>query len=219
MQRHCRKSPRSQPSGPRLPLLEGGQKLAAVSQPTPEAAPAKTEAVEAAVSQECSPAEREKRVKAIKKKLQQIDKLKERVGELDADAAQKVASEPELLRELAALGGVVDDKPTVAAPSGAAPSSKAPAPAKGEPAQPQEVAPKREDPHKQAREDALQPPPEDLGLLLDDETERRKKLRDMGKLHDKEHGNVQPRDSCSLSRFLFPRQCSVSSSLCVCLSV
>jgi len=49
------------------------------------------------------PAEREKRVKALRKKAQQIDALKEREGELDAEARSKIESERGVLQEIAAL--------------------------------------------------------------------------------------------------------------------
>jgi len=46
---------------------------------------------------------REKRLKALKKKLQQISKLKEKGEVTDPEAAAKLASEPKLLAEVAAL--------------------------------------------------------------------------------------------------------------------
>lgn len=47
--------------------------------------------------------EAQKRMKAINKKLQQIEKLKEKGGDLDADALQKVRGEAKLLKELDCL--------------------------------------------------------------------------------------------------------------------
>lgn len=49
------------------------------------------------------PAEREKRVKALKKKLDQITKLKESKATLDADGQAKVASERKIVQEIEAL--------------------------------------------------------------------------------------------------------------------
>eukprot|EP00411_Alexandrium_monilatum_P066286 CAMPEP_0175582038 /NCGR_PEP_ID=MMETSP0096-20121207/47932_1 /TAXON_ID=311494 /ORGANISM="Alexandrium monilatum, Strain CCMP3105" /LENGTH=627 /DNA_ID=CAMNT_0016885701 /DNA_START=9 /DNA_END=1893 /DNA_ORIENTATION=+ len=117
-----------------------------------------------------------------KKKLAQIAKLKERGGSLDAEAQEKVNSEHRLLRDLAALE-------RGETPAEEEPPQPAPSPAKGEAAAPEEPA--CEDPHAVARAEALEPPPGDLGLLLDDETEKRfkalqKKLRDIGKLHEKD---------------------------------
>eukprot|EP00932_Pfiesteria_piscicida_P002990 SRR837773.12906.p1 GENE.SRR837773.12906~~SRR837773.12906.p1 ORF type:complete len:587 (+),score=285.99 SRR837773.12906:125-1762(+) len=126
--------------------------------------------------------EQEKRIKNIKKKLQQIDKLREKGGPLDADAKEKIASEAELRKELSCL-----EKGEVYTPPAAPAKAKAPAGATAQ--QESDGAPSSgpHDPNAQARADALQPPPGDLGLLLDDETEKRfknlqKKLRDIGKL-------------------------------------
>jgi hypothetical protein len=47
--------------------------------------------------------ERKKRMKALNKKIQQIDALKKKGGDLDEDAAAKVASESELRHELQCL--------------------------------------------------------------------------------------------------------------------
>merc|ERR1711920_128113 len=49
------------------------------------------------------PAEVEKRVKNLKKKIQQIETLKEKGGVLDADAKAKIASHRKLVQEVAAL--------------------------------------------------------------------------------------------------------------------
>lgn len=51
------------------------------------------------------PAEREKRLKALKKKLAQITTLKEKDGSLDKEAQEKVDNERSILREVAALEG------------------------------------------------------------------------------------------------------------------
>lgn len=150
----------------------------------------------------------EKKLRALRKKLGQIEQLKEKGGVTDAEVRQKIAAEPTvradiaaLEAELASLGGVVDARQPVSAAAKTPALSKVPAPAAATPAasepsapeqaHPPEVATKREDVHRKARADALEPPPEDLGLLLDDETERRfralqKKLRDIGKLYDKD---------------------------------
>jgi len=61
-------------------------------------------------------AEKEKLIKGIKKKLQQIDALKAKGGPLDAEAKAKVESEHRLLTQLSAL-----EKGEVAAHIGAAP--------------------------------------------------------------------------------------------------
>lgn len=129
--------------------------------------------------------DKEKRIRSIRKKLQQIEKLKEKGGDLDADAKEKVATEPGLLHELALLEGKAPPE-RVAAPVAAkkAPVAAAPAASKVElPAEDLDV-------HAAARAKALEPCPGDMGLLLDDETEKRfkalqKKLRDIGKLHEK----------------------------------
>ncbi|CAK0896905.1 unnamed protein product, partial [Prorocentrum cordatum] len=63
-----------------------------------------------------SPLEADKRLKAIKKKLAQIAKLKERGGELDAEAKEKVASEAELLREVGCLERGVPFEPPARPP-------------------------------------------------------------------------------------------------------
>jgi len=135
-----------------------------------------------------SPAEQEKRLKALRKKLKQIEQLKEKGGELDADAREKVASEAALLAEVAALErGDFSQAPAQTRGLTSAPAPTVPS---GE----QTSAPATEagcDPHAAERAVALEPPPQDLGLMLDDEAEKRfkalqKKLRDIGKLHEKD---------------------------------
>ncbi|CAE8595361.1 unnamed protein product [Polarella glacialis] len=124
--------------------------------------------------------EKEKRIKAIKKKLAQIDKLKEKdSSSLDVDAKAKLASEAELQEDLASLEGRAEGRPKVVT------SKKPPAPAAAKEAK------ASKDPHAAERAKALESPSADLGLLLDDETEKRfkalqKKLRDIGKLHERD---------------------------------
>jgi len=55
------------------------------------------------------PAEREKRTKILKKKLQQIAKLKEKGGDLDGEAKQKIAGEDRVNQEIAALDAGKDE--------------------------------------------------------------------------------------------------------------
>lgn len=55
------------------------------------------------------PAEREKRTKILKKKLQQIAKLKEKGGVLDDEAKQKIAGEDRVNQEIAALDAGKDE--------------------------------------------------------------------------------------------------------------
>lgn len=55
------------------------------------------------------PAEREKRTKVLKKKLQQIAKLKEKGGVLDDEAKQKIAGEDRVNQEIAALDAGKDE--------------------------------------------------------------------------------------------------------------
>lgn len=129
-----------------------------------------------APKEQLSPAEAEKRIKALKKKLQQIERLKEKGDDLDADAREKVASEAAFLEELAQLEGGGGGS-SGGAGAGAAKASSAPVDSR--------------DPHAAARAKALEPPSGDLGLLLDDETEKKfkalqKKLRDIGKLHEQD---------------------------------
>lgn len=134
-----------------------------------------------------SPLEAEKRLKAIKKKLAQIAKLKERGGELDAEAMEKVASEAELLRETDCLERGVPFVPP-ARPAAVAPAAVPAEPPEGDEAQEEGDG---RDPHAAARAEELQPAPADLGLLIDDGTEKRfkalqKKLRDIGKLWERD---------------------------------
>jgi len=162
----------------------------------PEPAPAAAKAAPAAAAPQepaapaeppAEPVDKEKRVKQIRKKLAQIEKLKEKGGsELDSEALSKVNAEAELMAELAALEGGRDYKPgsaPAAAKAASAPAAKASAPA----ASPAD----EKDPHAAARAEALEPAGGDLGLLIDDETEKRfkalqKKLRDIGKLRQQE---------------------------------
>jgi len=70
--------------------------------PAPAAAPEPTEGSKSIVLPS-DPAEREKRLKALKKKLAQISTLKEKDGSLDKEAQEKVDNERSILREVAAL--------------------------------------------------------------------------------------------------------------------
>lgn len=176
--------PAAQPSGgcPSQPAEK--PKAAAKPKSKPAAAPPVAEEP-TAEAESLSPMEVEKRLKAIKKKLGQIAKLKEKGGDLDADARDKVASQAELLREADCLERGVPFVPAVPPKAEAAPAAED-APAEGE-----AEAAEAKDPHAAARAEALQPPPADLGLLIDDETEKRfkslqKKLRDIGKLWERD---------------------------------
>jgi len=96
---------------------------------------------------------------------------------LDPEARQKIDSEAELKREIACLEAGEEYVPAVVAAS--------PAPAE------EEAVTKVEDPHAHERAEALEAAPGDVGLLIDDETEKRfkalqKKLRDIGKLREKD---------------------------------
>ena len=53
---------------------------------------------------EMNPEEKEKRAKAIKKKLKSIAELKEKGGDLDEAQQKKLASEGDLVKELESLG-------------------------------------------------------------------------------------------------------------------
>jgi len=126
-------------------------------------------------------------LKAIRKKLQQIAKLKEKVGDLDAEAQEKVASEADLLREAEALER--GEEPLLVEKPKQAASAIVSHPQAGEATV--QAAQAVEDPHAAARAKALEPPPGDLGLLLDDETEklfkkRQKALREIDKLREKD---------------------------------
>mmetsp|Transcript_17435 Transcript_17435/g.27867 ORF Transcript_17435/g.27867 Transcript_17435/m.27867 type:complete len:282 (+) Transcript_17435:118-963(+) len=165
---------------------------AAAEPPTPvavEEAPAAPEEPEPVVEEkapepELNDEEKEKRAKGIRKKLAQIEKLKEKdFAGLDAEAKAKVESEAELKKDLARLEGKAE--PVQAVVSKASPNVATGGAAAAA------AAPVGKDPHGGNRAKALEAPPGDLGLLLDDETEKRykalqKKLRDMCKLHDKE---------------------------------
>eukprot|EP00933_Yihiella_yeosuensis_P016127 TRINITY_DN13895_c0_g5_i1.p1 TRINITY_DN13895_c0_g5~~TRINITY_DN13895_c0_g5_i1.p1 ORF type:complete len:547 (-),score=202.97 TRINITY_DN13895_c0_g5_i1:202-1842(-) len=124
--------------------------------------------------------EAEKRLKALNKKLKQIFVLKEKdPADLDADQKEKVDSEAALREEVAALEAQLrGEGGAAAAPPAAAPKSGG-------------STANSKDPHAVDRAAALEAPPGDIGLLLDDETEKRfkalqKKLRDIGKLHEKD---------------------------------
>jgi len=122
--------------------------------------------------------EQEKQIQKLKKKLGQIAKLKEKGDPLDPEAQQKLASEAKIHRDIELLQKgqnppVEEEKPR----------------STGAEEEPEREEPQREDPHAAARAEQLEAPPPDLGLLIDDETEKRfknlqKKLRDIGKLHD-----------------------------------
>jgi len=150
---------------------------AAKQEPVVEAPPAQ-ETVEEEQA-ELTPEEKEKKMKAIKKKLAQIDKLKEKDPKtLDPEAKAKVASEASLLADLDLLEGKVRvPEVKVAAAGNGYVSAEAPVVGK--------------DPHKKAREKALEAPPGDISIHIDEDTEKRfkalqKKLRDIGKLHEKD---------------------------------
>eukprot|EP00927_Polykrikos_kofoidii_P077020 TRINITY_DN74012_c0_g1_i1.p1 TRINITY_DN74012_c0_g1~~TRINITY_DN74012_c0_g1_i1.p1 ORF type:complete len:646 (-),score=197.87 TRINITY_DN74012_c0_g1_i1:121-2004(-) len=168
------------------PASKGKSKKKAVKEivPVEEAEPPKQ--VEVAVAAPAAPTgpspEQEKRLKNLRKKIQQIDKLKGRSGTLDPEAQEKVASEAEILREIAALEKGEEFVPLEKEQEAAPAPSQEPAPSAAE----------DRDPHAAAREKVLRPPPADLGLLLDNETEKKfkslqKTLRDIGKLHEKEN--------------------------------
>eukprot|EP00443_Scrippsiella_acuminata_P037677 CAMPEP_0115348614 /NCGR_PEP_ID=MMETSP0270-20121206/95495_1 /TAXON_ID=71861 /ORGANISM="Scrippsiella trochoidea, Strain CCMP3099" /LENGTH=637 /DNA_ID=CAMNT_0002770589 /DNA_START=14 /DNA_END=1928 /DNA_ORIENTATION=- len=162
-------------------VLQQSQKLPAKPAAASAGAPAKAKIAAVEPSPPSAPpADAEKRIKNIKKKLQQIDKLKQRAAEgeaLDPEAQQKVESEAELKREVAALEAGEEYVPAVAPAAPAAPA--------------EDTSAKVEDPHAVERAQALEAAPGDLGLLIDDETEKRfkslqKKLRDIGKLREKD---------------------------------
>jgi len=67
------------------------------------------ESTAATVKLPSDPAEREKRVKNLKKKLQQIAKLKEKGAALDEEAQQKIDSEYRINQEVAALEAGKDE--------------------------------------------------------------------------------------------------------------
>eukprot|EP00747_Dinoflagellata_sp_TGD_P184847 gnl/TRDRNA2_/TRDRNA2_40873_c0_seq1.p1 gnl/TRDRNA2_/TRDRNA2_40873_c0~~gnl/TRDRNA2_/TRDRNA2_40873_c0_seq1.p1 ORF type:complete len:310 (-),score=135.28 gnl/TRDRNA2_/TRDRNA2_40873_c0_seq1:109-969(-) len=77
-------------------------KKRAAAAPAPAPAPAKEEVPK--TPEEAKEEERKKRIKALTKKLQQIEKLKQKdPSELDPEAKEKVASEGRLLKEVACL--------------------------------------------------------------------------------------------------------------------
>eukprot|EP00933_Yihiella_yeosuensis_P076160 TRINITY_DN8579_c0_g4_i1.p1 TRINITY_DN8579_c0_g4~~TRINITY_DN8579_c0_g4_i1.p1 ORF type:complete len:256 (+),score=129.55 TRINITY_DN8579_c0_g4_i1:71-838(+) len=141
---------------------------AAAKAPVAAAAPAEPAAPAAAEPQQLSDEDKAKRIKAINKKLRDIDRLREKGTEnLDAEAKAKVAAEAALQNELAALEGRAGD--VVVLGEDGAPAN---------------------DPHRSMRSKALEPPPPDIIIYCDDETEKRfkalqKKLRDIGKLREK----------------------------------
>mmetsp|Transcript_40641 Transcript_40641/g.73189 ORF Transcript_40641/g.73189 Transcript_40641/m.73189 type:complete len:551 (+) Transcript_40641:70-1722(+) len=133
----------------------------------------------------------DKRIKALNKKLKQIDGLKEKPkDQLDAAAREKIASETDLRNEVAELerqlaGGSPAQEQTVR------PGKEAKSAESGGAFAPPPRSMENKDPHAQRRSAELEPPPADLGLLIDDETEKRfkalqKKLRDIGKLREKD---------------------------------
>eukprot|EP00931_Biecheleriopsis_adriatica_P061311 TRINITY_DN36864_c0_g1_i1.p1 TRINITY_DN36864_c0_g1~~TRINITY_DN36864_c0_g1_i1.p1 ORF type:complete len:330 (+),score=96.79 TRINITY_DN36864_c0_g1_i1:61-1050(+) len=137
----------------------------------------------------------EKKVKAIEKKLKQIEGLKAK-PQLDAEARKKVESEQALRDEVADLTSkmkqlqVQEQKPAPA--GGGAPSAQAEAGAEGGAPSTQAEAGRgvESDPHSSARAKALEPAPEGLALL-GAEAEKtfknnQKKLRDIEKLHAKD---------------------------------
>eukprot|EP00440_Ansanella_granifera_P017296 gb/GFBE01018784.1/.p1 GENE.gb/GFBE01018784.1/~~gb/GFBE01018784.1/.p1 ORF type:complete len:263 (+),score=107.27 gb/GFBE01018784.1/:1-789(+) len=159
------------------------------AEPAPAAKPepvAEPEVVEEAPAPEpeLSPEEKEKKIKGLKKKLQQIERLKEKgTDNLDPEAKAKVASEPSLLAEIAKLEGRVPEAPKPQKNNGgysAAPAAPAAPVAAGK------------DPYAAQRAKALEALDTDLILVLEDEDEKKikalqKKLRDIGKLHEKDH--------------------------------
>lgn len=160
----AQKSGRAAPAAP-------APAAAAVDAPEPEV---KVEEEAPAPAPALSDEEKEKRIKAIKKKISQIEKLKEKdLASLDAEAQAKVASEGELLAELARLEGKVPAlEATVSAVNGSSSVDS-------------------KDPHADERAKALEPAAGDVGVLVDDETEKRfkalqKKLRDIAKLREKD---------------------------------
>ena len=68
------------------------------------AAAAKAAAAAPKAVSDMTPEEKEKRAKAIKKKLKSIAELKEKGGELNEDQQKKIAGEAELIKELEGLG-------------------------------------------------------------------------------------------------------------------
>jgi len=74
-------------------------KQAPAPAPAPEPAPAPAPAPEP----DCGPEEAGKRVKALRKKMKQIDGLKQRGGSYTKEESDKIASEKSLLKEVAAL--------------------------------------------------------------------------------------------------------------------
>jgi hypothetical protein len=95
----------------RVELQQQRDKLAQC--PPDEAAEEELLNLEEAEEVEEAPApDPQKRLKALNKKLKQIAELKAKGGELDNDAAAKVASEPRILREVAAIkaGKVYDEQ-------------------------------------------------------------------------------------------------------------
>mmetsp|Transcript_102702 Transcript_102702/g.257476 ORF Transcript_102702/g.257476 Transcript_102702/m.257476 type:complete len:666 (-) Transcript_102702:46-2043(-) len=176
-------APRAQMAAEQKPAPAAAKPEVAAAKPAAASAGAPAKAKIAAVEPSppsAPPADAEKRIKNIKKKLQQIDKLKQRAAEgeaLDPEAQQKVESEAELKREVAALEAGEEYVPAVAPAAPAAPA--------------EDTSAKVEDPHAVERAQALEAAPGDLGLLIDDETEKRfkslqKKLRDIGKLREKD---------------------------------
>lgn len=156
------------------------------------ASPKATEPVaEPTEAEALSPMEAEKRIKNIKKKLQQIEKLKEKktAGEdLEPEAAVKVASEFELRREIDAIQkGESYVLPAKAAAVKDVCGKTTAVTEDGEP----EQSHKARDEHASARAEALQPPPGEIGLLIGEATEKRfkllqKKLRDISKLWEQD---------------------------------
>lgn len=176
-------------------LAAGGKTVPAAAAPQAAAEPKKKAAPKAAAAPplEEEPAssgmDTDKRIKAIKKKLQQIVKLKEKLASgtpLDPEAKAKVASEAELQKEMAALEAGEEYVPPAKSDKAASATEE-----QVEEASPTSDGAGRDDPHATARAQALEPPPADIGLLIDADTEKRfkalqKKLRDIGKLREKD---------------------------------
>lgn len=167
---------------PEVSLQQEEKKVEQEKEKETEQRPAEEEAPEEK-EPELTPEQKEKHIRSLKKKLQQIEKLKEKGLEaLDAEAKQKIGNEPHLLAELAVLEGRAPAKaPAAASQNGY--HQAAPPPALSKENLASQIA--------KRRAQALEQPPGDLTLLLDEEIEKRfktlqKKLRDIGKLREKD---------------------------------
>lgn len=84
---------------------EEKKKAEAAAEAERQRAAASTAAAAPASLEYLSPEEREKRIKAIKKKLKQISEIKLKGGALQPDQVTKLAAEASLLADLAVLEG------------------------------------------------------------------------------------------------------------------